>query len=280
MFSLTNVLPEAAIAVTAAALTYWYMLRKPNTKCTKTGVEFMRRCTQDERELLTRVSGTHNTKLPAGARIQWHNVFVDGKYTIELGQDQSAFDVLVWRLAKEAYPHFKPLKVLSVSFLTSPANGKYTQRWHYDYYGTEAHIIVNMSPLTPDNSTQTIELGMEATKDLHNLLTDTAVDLNQIFDKQGQDFVLTTQLACREFSVLKINRGTIHRGIANRGSDDRRILCILVDERCYPLHEKAYNTTSSDEATTNDADDRGLSLENSNEFGTSTWDSDIILTSH
>ena len=55
-----------------------------------------------------------------------------------------------------------------------------------------------------------------------------------------------SQLICREFSVLCMKRGTIHRGIANRGSTDRVMLCILVDEVLFPLEEGKYAVASGD----------------------------------
>ena len=212
------------------------------------GVEFVRRATAAERELLTRVHEIQTITRKAVGRISWINIFVDGRYLVDLGPDAPAFDDFVKRLADEVFPAYKQRHILSVSFVTAPAFGTHDQQWHIDYKGTEAHILVTMSPFTTDNTTQTLGLEFQECSPTTRSFfeKESMTSISGVLDMQDADFLKVSQLICREFSVLCMKRGTIHRGIANRGSTDRVMLCILVDEVLFPLEEGKYAVASGD----------------------------------
>jgi hypothetical protein len=227
----------------------WYArLRAKVRKVGSSGIEFVRRTTAAERELLTRVHATQPVAQKALGRISWTNLFVDGRYMVDLGEDTQAFDDFVRRLADEVFPTFKQRNILSVSFVTAPALGTHDQQWHIDYKGTEAHILVALTPFTTDNATQTLGLDVQdwSATTRSTFEVSTMASISGVLDSQGVDFCKVTQLVCREFSVLCMKRGTIHRGIANRGSTDRVMLCILVDEELFDLAEGKYAVASSD----------------------------------
>jgi len=40
-------------------------------------------------------------------------------------------------------------------------------------------------------------------------------------DREGLDFMKVTQIVCRSHSIIKLNGGTVHRGIANKSNQER-----------------------------------------------------------
>ena len=106
--------------------------------------------------------------------------------------------------------------------------GSQVQEWHIDYTHDYSTIFIPLSPLTPLNSLQYVVLPEDlsgavydaATADLDN------VDVNRLC--RESPWVSVRQLIAPPFSVIAMDFGAIHRGIANTGGYDRVMFWISV----------------------------------------------------
>jgi len=106
--------------------------------------------------------------------------------------------------------------------------GSSAQEWHIDYtldYGT---VFVPLTELTPENALQYAIVSPGVPESAYR---DATVDLDSVDLRKlarAADWISVRQLLAPPFSVLKMDFGTIHRGVANRGDSDRVLFWISV----------------------------------------------------
>lgn len=112
-------------------------------------------------------------------------------------------------------------------FIINPVNSK-TQPWHVDYTMDYSTIFIPLSKLTTQNCTQYAVLPPHTPSDV---LEKAFADLD-VIDLDGLvaacDYVSVRQLLVRPFSIVKMDFGTLHRGIANTGDFERIMFWISV----------------------------------------------------
>jgi hypothetical protein len=115
-------------------------------------------------------------------------------------------------------------------FIINPV-GSRAQRWHIDYNRDYSTIFIPLSRLTPENCTQYVVLpaGAPAVASDRAAANMDAVDLDALVD--ACDYVSVRQLLARPFSIIKMDFGTIHRGVANTGGFERIMFWISVNRR-------------------------------------------------
>lgn len=112
-------------------------------------------------------------------------------------------------------------------WITNPT-GSRTQEWHVDYTHDYSTVFIPLSPLTERNSLQYVVLPPDVPPDVYARATADldVVDVDLLC--RELDWVSIRQLIARPFSVLKMDFGAIHRGIANTGGYDRVMFWISV----------------------------------------------------
>jgi phosphatidylglycerophosphate synthase len=110
--------------------------------------------------------------------------------------------------------------------------GSSGQEWHIDYTRGYSTIFIPMSELSPENTLQYAVLPVPAT-DVEN---PDRVDLRALV--RTADWVSIRQLLAPAWSLLLMDFGTIHRGIANKGDWDRNMFWISVKKRGEVLAEE------------------------------------------
>lgn len=106
--------------------------------------------------------------------------------------------------------------------------GSRTQEWHVDYTDDYSTIFIPLSLLTERNSLQYVVLPPDVPADVYARAT---ADLDNVdVDLLCRDaaWVSIRQLVAPPFSVLRMDFGAIHRGIANTGGYDRVMFWISV----------------------------------------------------
>jgi len=137
--------------------------------------------------------------------------------------------------------HYGPkVELDGFGFICNPM-GSRTQAWHLDYRLDYSTLFIPLTPVTTQNATQFVSVAPNVdhsvyTKALANLDT---VDVAYLQD--NSDYICVQQMLARPFSMLKMNFGTIHRGISNTGDYVRVVFWISVvkDKRLLP-EEKAF----------------------------------------
>ena len=155
----------------------------------------------------------------------WINIWQrsgDGeRLPIERGEELDAW-------ARQLAGHYGPdVDLDGYGLIVNPV-GSTAQDWHVDYTLDYATIFIPLTELRPENALQYAILPVgtpdavyrRATADLD------AVDL-RLLAREG-DWVSVRQLLAPPFSILKMDFGTIHRGIANQGDSDRVLFWISV----------------------------------------------------
>jgi phosphatidylglycerophosphate synthase len=100
--------------------------------------------------------------------------------------------------------------------------GSHPQEWHIDYASDYSTIFIPMSPLTPENTMQYAVLP-----DPPAAFDDPdCVDLTAL--SNARPWVSIRQLIAPCWSLLRMDFGAIHRGIANTGSFDRHMFWVSV----------------------------------------------------
>jgi hypothetical protein len=115
-------------------------------------------------------------------------------------------------------------------FIINPVGSK-AQPWHVDYTMDYSMIFIPLSRLTPQNCLQYAVLPPNAPAAAHAAVAANldVVDLDALVELC--DYVSVRQLLARPFSMLKLDFGTIHRGVANTGDFERVMFWISVIRR-------------------------------------------------
>jgi len=103
--------------------------------------------------------------------------------------------------------------------------GSCAQEWHIDYTRDYSTMFIPMSELTPENALQYVVLPTPE----DSIENPDRVDLHAI--ARSAEWVSVRQLLAPEWSLLRMDFGAIHRGIANTGSHDRNMFWISVKKR-------------------------------------------------
>jgi phosphatidylglycerophosphate synthase len=114
--------------------------------------------------------------------------------------------------------------------IANPAGSK-AQAWHVDYTMDYSTIFIPLTEVSADNALQyavlprslPAEAYQRATQDLN------AVDLGGLV--RAAEWVSVRQLLAKPFSLVKMDFGAIHRGIANTGSYDRILFWVSVRKK-------------------------------------------------
>jgi hypothetical protein len=118
-------------------------------------------------------------------------------------------------------------------FIVNPV-GSRAQPWHVDYTLDCSTLFIPLTRLTPENCLQYAILPPEAPRSavasaLANL---DVIALDPLVE--ACDYVSVRQLLARPFSIIKLDFGTIHRGVANTGGFER-IMFWISFSRCVDL---------------------------------------------
>jgi phosphatidylglycerophosphate synthase len=108
--------------------------------------------------------------------------------------------------------------------IVNPA-GSRAQEWHIDYTRDYSTIFIPMSELTPENALQYVVLPSLPGR----IENPDRVDLNAL--ARSSEWVSVRQLLAPQWSLLRMDFGAIHRGIANTGAQDRNMFWISVKKR-------------------------------------------------
>lgn len=122
-------------------------------------------------------------------------------------------------LADQAYPGQKVV-CDGYGFIINPMESK-AQPWHVDYTMDYSTIFIPLTRLTPENTLQYAVLpanAPESTRAKLALNLD-VVDLHSLVDEC--EYVSVRQLLARPFSLIKMDFGTIHRGVSNQSGFER-----------------------------------------------------------
>lgn len=129
-------------------------------------------------------------------------------------------------LVGEAYAG-ESVQLDGYGFIINPVGSK-AQPWHVDYTMDYSTIFIPLSRLTTHNCTQYAVLSPGAPEAARRTI---AANLNAIdFDEltAACDYVSVRQLLARPFSVVRMDFGTVHRGVANTGDSERVMFWISV----------------------------------------------------
>ena len=154
--------------------------------------------------------------------IFWLNVWQDDKDGKEtpIPDPEIARTVDAWaRSAAKGYCEHGAL-IDGYGFVINPKGSK-PQAWHVDYTTDSAALWIPLTRFTENNATQFIKLPANTPEDvLERIASDVdSVDVDAM--AECIDHYVVEQIAAKPMSVLYMERGTIHRGVANTGPDHR-----------------------------------------------------------
>ncbi len=112
-------------------------------------------------------------------------------------------------------------------FVVNPVGSK-PQIWHVDYTTDAAAIWVPMTPFTEKNATQFITLPADTPDEVLEEIASDVDSVNVRAIAKGVAHYRVQQIAAQPMSVLYMERGTIHRGVANTGKDHRVAFYVTV----------------------------------------------------
>ena len=205
------------------------------------GIHYRRHCKEEEIYLLNKTFDICKVlfKIPKKEeKIYWINLFHNGQVHPQLLRDGQWSDMNVWvhSLMKEFWDN--PRVLLSCGFIISPAQTKDNQNWHHDYGRNVSNLFIPMTPVTENNSTQYLrhpggkmKVNEEDEKEQNYPTPD------QMMDQQGAPYLEVCQPIVRPFSILKMEPGTVHRGIANKEMTDRILFFICTNDKELDLME-------------------------------------------
>jgi phosphatidylglycerophosphate synthase len=109
--------------------------------------------------------------------------------------------------------------------------GSDAQEWHVDYTADYSTIFIPLTELSVENAMQYAVLPRSLPSEAHRqaIANLDVVDLPALV--QAGEWVSVRQLLANPFSLIKLDFGTIHRGIANTGDYDRVLFWISFIKR-------------------------------------------------
>lgn len=145
----------------------------------------------------------------------------------------AALDPVVRELAARAYAG-EDAEFDGYGFIINPVGSK-AQPWHVDYTMGYSTLFIPFCKLTPQNCTQYAVLPKEVPAAARERIAGNldVIDLDALVEACGH--VSVRQLLARPYAILKMDFGTIHRGIANTGDFERIMFWISVSKRGDPI---------------------------------------------
>jgi len=109
--------------------------------------------------------------------------------------------------------------------------GSSAQEWHVDYTADYSTIFIPLTAISVDNAMQYAVLPRSVPREAYRQATANlnAVDLPALVE--AGEWVSVRQLLAKPFSIIKLDFGTIHRGIANTGDYDRVLFWVSFIKR-------------------------------------------------
>lgn len=192
-----------------------------------TGMAVLGRLGEAQQVMLTECVGDLRERLSAEwlasaakREIFWVNLWQ--KYdTAETIDARNKAAILLWcrQLGLDRFAGEKA-ELDGFGFIVNPI-GSSTQPWHLDYTQHYATIFIPLTRLTPENSVQYIWLPATVRETFEEQLgkNPDAVDFDALAAETN--VVNVRQLIAPPFSMIRMDFGTIHRGVANTGDFDR-----------------------------------------------------------
>jgi hypothetical protein len=142
-------------------------------------------------------------------------------------------DASVRRLAAAIYAD-QPATLDGYGFIVNPIGSK-TQPWHVDYTMDCSSVFIPLTRLTPQNSTQYLVLPAPVPEAARRAIAADldVIDLGAVADACA--FVSVRQLLAPPFSLLRLDFGAIHRGVANTGDFERILFYFSVNRGAVPV---------------------------------------------
>jgi len=195
------------------------------------GMKVLRMLTSEEQTLIQSVYESTKHTLLREAEITWTTLYPDS-HLVDFPQQKNLHEWVTSVISPlfQHIPSGTPLHT-SYGFLLNPSNSTKNQRWHEDYTSTAVTLMVPLTKVTQKNTTQ--YLNEYVKREYREKLLDTP-DFLQV---EGLESIVISQIICREYSLLQLLPGTVHRGIANGESWDRIVFWITVDEKPLPVEE-------------------------------------------
>ncbi len=174
------------------------------------------------------------TASAAKREIFWINLWQGsvGGEPMDLGR-ASELDTWVRELVASCYDA-REVDFDGYGFIINPIGSK-TQPWHVDYTMGYSTIFIPLCRLTTHNCTQYAVLPPnvpDATRARIQSNLD-VIDFDQLVEDCGP--VSVRQLLAPPYSVIKMDFGTIHRGISNTGTYERTMFWISVIRKGHSL---------------------------------------------
>jgi hypothetical protein len=130
--------------------------------------------------------------------------------------------------SREMAGHYGPEVHLDGYGLIVNPVGSTAQDWHVDYTDDYATIFIPLTELRPENALQYAILPPNVPESVYRKATEDLDDVDLRLLAREADWVSVRQLLAPPFSILKMDFGTIHRGIANEGDENRVLFWISV----------------------------------------------------
>jgi phosphatidylglycerophosphate synthase len=128
--------------------------------------------------------------------------------------------------------HFDPslVELDGYGLIANPV-GSNAQEWHIDYTADYSTIFIPLTELSVENSMQYAVLSRSLPREAYRQATANldAVDLTALV--RAGEWVSVRQLLAKPFSLIKLDFGAIHRGIANTGDYDRILFWVSFIKR-------------------------------------------------
>lgn len=131
-------------------------------------------------------------------------------------------------------------------FIVNPMGTREYQAWHLDITTDAAILVIPLTPFTDRNATQYITLPSDTPEDALEEVASNTDEVNVRALARRVDGLMVHQAIADPMSVLYMGRGTIHRGVANTGTEDRIAFFISVHfirdyQKNYPYRSYSLN---------------------------------------
>ena len=141
---------------------------------------------------------------------------------------------LVADIVKHCYHPKENFVLDGYGFTVNPKTCTKTQKWHIDYHDDYSTVFVPIVNVTPENRLQYL---VPSTLLLREDLAIAKADQNNInadYMIEKGESVTVRQVLGKKFSLMRMDFGTIHRGIANRSGYDRPMFFVAVSKNGRP----------------------------------------------
>lgn len=122
----------------------------------------------------------------------------------------------------------------SIGFILNPSGCPETQEYHFDVTTDQCGIFIPLVPMNTLNSTQFVDFVSKAEPYKSMFFGKDDLDF---LEREGVDFFEVKQIVCKPYTIIRMEAGTIHRGIANRSGYDRPMMWVHAAPRMLGLNE-------------------------------------------